>query len=175
MVGYEQDLDGRKLFLDGYENRLLEAEDFDDDTKDAGELGAGHTVTALYEIKPKYEDRAAIAKRENNEIPLRYTENNLSTEMYRELLRVKLRYKNPNARRSKLIEQLVDRDWRPLEQSSDNFRFSAAVTGFSLLLKESQYKGTLNYEQIIKLAEGASGSTHKSLPVYNCSFPPTRR
>ncbi len=94
-------------------------------------------------------------------------EDNLSKEMYQELLLVKLRYKAPKSEESQLIEQLVDRDWRPLEQSSDNFRFSAAVTGFSLLLKESLYKGTLSYSQIVQLAESAKG---KDAQGYRAKF-----
>lgn len=141
--------------LIGYENRLLNNEDFNDDTKDAGELGAGHSVTALYEIIPAGSDE---------EIPgvdeLKYQDTNISEEALNsdEMMTVKLRYKEPDGTESKLIEHpLVDKSIA-LDETSNNFRFSAAVAGFGMLLRESKYKGNCNFENIYELAKASKGS-----------------
>ncbi|MBM4354342.1 MAG: DUF3520 domain-containing protein, partial [Deltaproteobacteria bacterium] len=140
--------------LIGYENRMLKKEDFDDDKKDAGEMGAGHSVTALYEIIP------AGSK---EEIPgsgdLKYQKTKLSPEAGEsdELLTIKLRYKQPDGDTSKLIEvPLIDRGVA-LDKSSEDFRFSAAVAQFGLILRDSEFKGDSNYESVIRLAKGSVG------------------
>ena len=143
--------------LIGYENRLLQDRDFNDDTKDAGELGAGHSVTALYEIIP------LGAKTEVNlpEIdPLRYQQNVGSAEAYEnnELMQVKLRYKEPKESKSKLITRPVVERNLTLETTSDNFRFSAAVAGFGMILRNSKYQGNLNWEQVLELAKDSQGA-----------------
>ncbi|HRN40859.1 MAG TPA: von Willebrand factor type A domain-containing protein, partial [Vicingus sp.] len=123
--------------LIGYENRLLNAEDFNDDTKDAGELGAGHTVTALYEIVLKGEGTAPSVD------PLRYqklTELAPKTVPSEELLTVKFRYKKPNEETSKLIVNHLTDQSVSLAKTSNNFRFSAAVAEFGLLLRNSKYE-----------------------------------
>ncbi len=135
--------------LMGYENRKLNDEDFNDDTKDAGELGAGHTVTALYEIIPVGVESAFLGDVDD----LKYqkmvsTENKTSGE----LLTVKLRYKKPNENKSKLITQTLkneDHDW---EEASADFQFSAAVAEFGLLLRGSEFKSEARFEQVLRLA-----------------------
>jgi Ca-activated chloride channel family protein len=140
--------------LIGYENRMLAKEDFADDTKDAGELGAGHTVTALYELIPVDADEATRPTPE-----LKYQETDLSAEAEQtnELMTVKLRYKRPDEDESILMVQPVLDESISLEQSSDNFKFSAAVAEFGLLLRDSQFKGDATYGQVLELAKAAKG------------------
>lgn len=141
--------------LIGYENRLLNAEDFNDDTKDAGELGAGHTVTALYEIVLKGEGIAPSVD------PLRYqklTELAPKTAPNEELLTVKFRYKKPNEETSKLIVNHLTDQSVSLAKTSNNFRFSAAVAEFGLLLRNSKYKANANYKQVVELAKASKGT-----------------
>ena len=138
--------------LIGYVNRLLNKEDFEDDTKDAGELGAGHTVTALYEVVPA--DAGASGSSE-----LRYSTSAIKPDAAGsdELMTVKFRYKEPDGDKSKLIEQPLYAKDINLNKSSDNFRFSAAVAEFSMLLRDSEFKGNSTYSEVIKLANGALG------------------
>jgi len=139
--------------LIGYENRKLNDEDFNDDRKDAGELGSGHTVTALYEIVPLgiEEDFGSID-------PLKYQkESRLSKGNTQELMTVKLRYKAPDGDESKLITTTVDAGTTSLNQTSNNFRWAAAVAEFGLLLRDSEFKGQSNYLQVVSLAQGAKG------------------
>lgn len=141
--------------LIGYENRLLNAEDFNDDTKDAGELGAGHTVTALYEIVLKGEGTAPSVD------SLRYqklTELAPKTAPNEELLTVKFRYKKPNEETSKLIVNHLTNQSVSLAKTSNNFRFSAAVAEFGLLLRNSKYKANANYKQVVELAKASKGT-----------------
>src|SRR5690606_4371531 len=123
--------------LIGYENRLLAARDFDDDTKDAGEIGAGHSVTALYEIVPAGQNLP------NNGVELKYSEpaTPTNTKFANELMTVKLRYKEPAGTESKLLTAGVLNNVRPIGQASANLRFAAAVAEFGLLLRDSRYKG----------------------------------
>lgn len=142
--------------LVGYETRLLNREDFNDDTKDAGEMGAGHTVTAFYEVIP-------VGVKSNllgNVDPLKYqkeTKADLpSYGLHPDLLTVKLRYKQPNSDTSKKIEvPLIDSN---SDNVSDDFRFASAVAMFGQLMKDSQYKGTGNYDKAITLAQKGFGS-----------------
>lgn len=142
--------------LIGYENRLLRAEDFNNDKKDAGELGAGHSVTALYEIIP-------VGVNSNVELPevddLRYQRNteNFSGNNNDELMLVKLRYKQPTGDTSQLIEQpLIDRQVS-LDNASNSFKFAAAVAEFGMILRESDYKGSANFSQVVSLARQSQG------------------
>ena len=143
--------------LIGYENRLLANKDFNDDAKDAGEIGAGHSVTALYEIIP------AGQTIENDGIELKYSPVAPSDSNFNdELLTVKLRYKEPNGTESKLLTQgLLDRGTF-IENASDNLRFAAAVAEFGMLLRGSRYKGTANFGDIGSLAQNSLGSDLKS-------------
>lgn len=127
--------------LIGYENRLMESQDFEDDKKDAGELGAGHTVTAIYEIVP------GKAKDAN----LKYQNKTTSTSS--DLVTVKLRYKKPGTEKSILKEVIVNSsDKKTWANTSKLFKFSTAVAGFSLILRESKYINNFSYDDVIKIA-----------------------
>lgn len=140
-----------KYRLIGYENRLLNEEDFDDDKKDAGEMGAGHTVTALYEIVPANNNKASNV--------MKYQSTQLSDEALNsnDLITLKLRYKQPDGFTSKLIEQVVKNKPIKLDKTSDNFRFSASVAEFGMLLRDSEFKGTSTFDSAVKLAKNSKG------------------
>lgn len=140
--------------LIGYENRLLEAEDFNNDKKDAGELGAGHTVTALYEIIP-----AGIDSEFYKVFELKYQKNQVAkTEAYAdELLTIKFRYKKPDESKSKLIVHPVVDNKVMLQNTSDDFRWAASVAAFGMLIRESEYVQRYSYDKAIQLAESARG------------------
>lgn len=142
--------------LIGYENRMLRTEDFDDDTKDAGELGAGTTVTALYEIVPG--DARAQAT------PLKYQSSQTrpqSTDSD-ELLTVKLRYKAPREDKSQLISRSVPDKAQAWENVSQDFRFAAAVANFGMQLRDSEHKGQWQMEDVITQARSAQGKDQES-------------
>lgn len=148
--------------LIGYENRMLKSEDFNNDKKDAGELGSGHTVTALYEIIPvgvssdfsvddlKYQSnkKQEVVKNSSNEI-----------------MTIKFRYKKPDEDDSKLIVHPLMDSHTPLAETSDNFRWSASVAGFGMLLKDSDYIKKFNYDDVAQLAEGARGKDKEGYRV----------
>jgi Ca-activated chloride channel family protein len=141
--------------LVGYENRALRQEDFADDRKDAGELGAGHTVTALYEIVPA---GASLAGTGGDLDSLRYQTTALRGDAARtgEWLTVQLRYKEPTGETSRLLTHPVRGRGR-LGAPAGDFRFAAAVAAFGLVLRESEYRGTASLEQVLALARGAEG------------------
>src|SRR5215217_3032464 len=129
--------------LVGYENRLLNNEDFKDDKKDAAEMGSGHSVTILYEIIP-----AGISSPElKNDVSLKYQQANVSNSNY--LATVKFRYKQPDGNTSKEIIHPIGDRLQSLANTSSNFRFSASVAMFGMLLKDSPYKGNAAYEHVI--------------------------
>lgn len=135
----------------GYENRLLNKEDFNDDTRDAGEMGAGHTVTALYEIVP-----IGSASETPSVDELKYqTSIPIADKFRNELLTIKVRYKEPLEGKSKLLEQPVQNILT--KNTSDNFRFSAAVASFGMLLRNSEFMGNTSLESILTLAKSAKG------------------
>lgn len=138
--------------LIGYENRLMAAEDFNDDKKDAGEIGVGHTVTALYEIVP-----VGVDFEQKNVDALKYQENQPapSAQNSKEWMTVKLRYKQPTADSSTLIEEIVTD--KTLQEPSQDLQFAAAVAGFGMLLRESAYKGDCNYPMVLELARAGKG------------------
>ena len=140
--------------LIGYENRLLNNEDFNDDKKDAGEMGSGHTVTALYEIIPAGSDEIY-----GNVDPLKYQEkpSPVRTNPHAELLTIKLRYKLPDSKNSIVFEKPVEGILLPLAETSENFRFSAAVAEFGMLLRDSEFKGNADILQILDLARVSRG------------------
>ena len=165
--------------LVGYENRLLNDEDFNDDTRDAGEMGAGHTVTALYEIIPagaeenvvdidplKYHsigkeevsrgNRAgqSVKKREEIEDHARGKSGDYSDE----LLTIKLRYKQPDGEKSMFYEQPVAARIEAFEETSDNVRFAAAVAMYGMILRESEYLKQGSIEDALQLAQKARGA-----------------
>ena len=143
--------------LIGYESRLLEDKDFNDDTKDAGEMGAGHSVTALYEIIPVGVKSNLVGDID----PLKYRKNEKKEEKKSltdspELLTLKLRYKQPDSDKSSKMEvSIIDKN-TSLNNASENFRFSAAVAGFGMLLQDSKYKNGLTYDDVIHLARKAT-------------------
>jgi Ca-activated chloride channel family protein len=140
--------------LIGYENRMLKSEDFNNDKKDAGELGSGHTVTALYEIIPVGVE-SEFYKIDN--LKYQTTQVNPSANASKELLIIKLRYKKPDEDVSKLIVHPLVDDNTPLAKTTDNFRWSASVASFGMLLRESEYANHFTYDQLVQMAQGAKG------------------
>jgi len=138
--------------LIGYENRLLAAEDFNDDTKDGGELGAGHAVTAIYEI-------VLVGKSGTGTTvdPLKYRAPRTSGEASDDLFTVKLRYQQPTGTSaSKLISRTVRRDDNA--RGNENLRFAAAVAEYGMLLRNSEYRAQSNWESVLTLARQNLGS-----------------
>jgi Ca-activated chloride channel family protein len=142
--------------LIGYENRLLQNRDFHDDTKDAGEIGAGHHVTALYELVPAGKEES-LPDVEDLEFQ-KPAATSAPADPRPESLIVKLRYKQPDGETSKLIKRGVIDDGPTDVRASDDFQFASAVAGFGMLLRDSPYKGDLTYEAVLKLAE--AGAEH---------------
>jgi Ca-activated chloride channel family protein len=141
--------------LIGYENRMLKKEDFNDDKKDAGELGAGHTVTALYEIVPA-DGKIELASIDS----LKYQNVRLieSSSDMQELLTVKFRYKEPSGSTSNLIVKTLMAKSENFDHASKNLQFAAAVTEFSSLLRDSKYKAGVSFDDVLKMAEAAKGN-----------------
>ena len=141
--------------LIGYENRLLNKEDFNNDKKDAGELGSGHTVTALYEVIPvgvKNEFLEGVDK-------LKYQQQNKTTNTSGadEILTIKFRYKKPDGDVSKLIEHPVMDKQVSVSGTSNNFRFAASVAQFGMLLRNSAFKQSSSFNKAWQLAKDALG------------------
>jgi Ca-activated chloride channel family protein len=142
----------------GYENRALNREDFNNDNVDAGEIGAGHTVTALYELTLNTSNNRYLD-------PLRYQKAQVKkhtktqhSQFSDELALVKLRYKPVNSDKSQLITQAVMANQiTDFNQQSDDFRFASSVVVFAHLLKHSHYWQDMSYQHIIDLAQGAKG------------------
>jgi len=140
--------------LIGYENRVLAHADFNDDKKDAGEIGAGHSVTAIYEVVPpgsadapkvdelKYQDKGTPSTASGSG----------------EMMTVKIRYKDPDANKSKLLSFPIEDSDRSFTDTSRDFQFSAAVAGFGMLLRNSEHKADASFDMVRKLAQGALGS-----------------
>ncbi|MEM7208100.1 MAG: VWA domain-containing protein [Pseudomonadota bacterium] len=139
--------------LIGYENRTLAREDFNNDKVDAGDIGAGHSVTAIYEITLVDSDYRAIE-------PLRYGDSQPQSDPSSELAFLRLRYKKPDENQSRLIERPIDRAQiaTDLQSSSENFRFAAAVSAFGQTLRGGQYLHDFDYADIRKLAGSARGA-----------------
>jgi Ca-activated chloride channel family protein len=136
--------------LIGYENRKLRPEDFTNDKIDAGELGSGHTVTALYEVIP-----TGVKSDYFSETPeLKYTKTQQTTNDFKdELATVKFRYKKPDGDISIEMVKVIENSATPVGQTSDDFRFSAAVAWFGLKLRDSKLIDNKSSEEIIKLAK----------------------
>lgn len=144
--------------LIGYENRMLADQDFNDDKKDAGEIGAGHSVTALYEIVPAGEK---VSNPGIDELKYSKTEPS-DTRFGNELMTVKLRYKEPKQSSSKLLTiGVLDRN-NTIENASDNLKFATAVAQFGLILRDSRYKGSSNLTNVLTLAQNSRGSDLKN-------------
>jgi Ca-activated chloride channel family protein len=139
--------------LIGYENRMLKNEEFHDDKKDAGEMGSGHTVTALYEIIPAGVESAYLAK--VDELKYQKITEPTSASQSDELVTIKMRYKQPDSEISRLFEVPVRDTHTPFARTSDNFRFAVSVAEWGLLLRKSEFKGTATYAQVIQTAQGA--------------------
>jgi Ca-activated chloride channel family protein len=143
--------------LIGYENRMLASEDFNDDKKDAGEMGSGHTVTALYEVIPVGVKSSFLKdvdplKYQTNPEP--FSESNFDDE----IMTVKFRYKAPDGDVSKLIEHPVTDRKISLASTYDNFRFAAAVAEFGMLLRNSEFKSSASFADVLNMASTAKGS-----------------
>jgi Ca-activated chloride channel family protein len=135
--------------LIGYENRLLNKEDFKDDKKDAGDLGSGHVVTALYEIVPVGVESEFLKEVDG----LKYQKTkNVKISGGQEVMNIKLRYKSPESEISKLIEHPVVDQHLPIDQTSENLRFAAAVAEFGMLLRNSEFKQNSSYQNVLTLA-----------------------
>jgi Ca-activated chloride channel family protein len=139
--------------LIGYENRVMRNEDFHDDTKDAGEIGAGHHVTALYELAPPTPELAEAAANRG----LKY-QKPAEPVASKESLTIKLRYKKPDGDTSKLIERGVVDQGLDVSRASTDFKFASAVAGFGMLLRDSPYKGTITWGGVLELAGSSLGS-----------------
>ena len=141
--------------LIGYENRILDKEDFNNDAKDAGDMGSGHTVTALYELIPAGSDENT-----GSVDPLKYQSEQKSekADVSDEMLTIKLRYKDPDGVKSRLYEKPVKAEKDLPAVNSDRFMFSAAVASFGMLLRNSDYKGSITYDDVIKMANNSRGT-----------------
>ena len=139
--------------LVGYENRRLRTEDFEDDAKDAGEIGSGHHVTALYEVVPAAVDA-------DGDAGLRYQRSELSREgrSQDEAAYVKVRWKAPEGGASREIVATLPARRRPLAKASEDARWSAAIAGFSQLLGDSEHKGTADCAALRELGQSARGA-----------------
>ncbi len=139
--------------LIGYENRILNKEDFNNDKIDSGDIGSGHTVTALYEI-------VFINSKNKPVDDLRYGEKIEMNENINEIAFVKLRYKNPTENESKLVDFPVYKNSiiKEIDNTSNNFRFALSVAGFGHILKNSKYSGNVTIESIVKFAKESKGS-----------------
>ena len=143
--------------LIGYEKRMLRKEDFNNDKVDAGEIGAGHTVTALYEVVP------GGAKANPTESappvdPLKYSKPEGSTSSSGEMLTVKLRYKKPDGDKSELIEKPVIDSNAAFASTSPDFKFAAAVAEFGMLLRDSEHKGNGTFGAVLEWAQEGKGT-----------------
>lgn len=132
--------------LIGYENRLLNKEDFNDDQKDAGDIGAGHTVTAFYEIIP-----AGNSVPGPSVDPLRY-QNSQLVNTSSELATIKLRYKEPAEETSKLMAYTIRDDVMDFQSALPEFKFAVAVAGFGMLLRESDFREGITWENVRAMA-----------------------
>ncbi|SFW85749.1 vWA domain-containing protein [Chitinophaga sancti] len=139
--------------LVGYENRMLENKDFNDDKKDAGDMGVGHTVTALYEListGAMNEDRPLVDS-------LKYQRTVATSNYSGEVLTVKLRYKQPKENKSQLLSSVMPWKVQDIKDAPEDFRMAAAVAEFGLLLRNSEHKGKAGYNAVLLLAKGAKG------------------
>jgi Ca-activated chloride channel family protein len=143
---------------------MLRTEDFNDDTKDAGEIGAGHTVTALYEVIPagkqlgvpiiiidelKYQQPAGGSAEPRPQPP--------TTAASGELLTLKMRYKQPEGDESHKLEWAITDDGKAFGAASDDFRFAAAVASFGLVLRNSEYRGDASYDAVAEITQSSLG------------------
>jgi len=149
--------------LIGYENRILQDRDFEDDTKDAGEIGAGHSVTALYEVTLADRDDDGRVR------PLKYSDMHIRDDSRRssELLTVSFRYKPPAESKSRLLAVAVKDRNTPFGKASSDFRFSAAIAQFGMILRDSPERGDATMADVIATARSARG---EDLHGYRAEF-----
>ena len=138
--------------LIGYENRILAAKDFDDDTKDAGELGAGHTVTAIYEIVP------SDGKIGSADLKYQTVQVSEAAKASKEIAQIKFRYKPPTSDTSKLIVSPIYDESILWKNASMNLKWAAAVAEWGMLLRDSKFKGSATYDHVIETAKSAIGA-----------------
>jgi Ca-activated chloride channel homolog len=152
--------------LIGYENRVLANKDFKDDKKDAGELGAGHSVTALYEVIP-----VGVKSDLKFGTPTAQTTADKATQIAansNELMQVRLRYKAPKSDTSQLLTGKIDSSIvKPINTASNNLKFAAAVAAYGMNLRDSIYKGSSNLDSVLELANQAKGA---DLDGYRAEF-----
>ncbi len=149
----------RSYRLLGYENRMLAKEDFNNDKKDAGEMGAGHTVTALYEIIPADAPLDVPAVDPSKyQTPVAAKEAPPVVNDSPDSMTVKVRYKAPDADVSQLMELPVIDQKKPMAEASDDTKFATAVAGYALLLKGSNQAGNLNWAMVRELAKAGKGA-----------------
>jgi len=141
--------------LIGYENRILRKEDFNNDAKDAGDIGAGHSVTALYELVPPGADAVTASVD-----PLKYQAAHVTTSSP-EMLTLKLRYKEPESETSKLLTYTVSDSKADVTAASNNLRFASAVAEFGMLLRNSKHKGDATYDEARQLAQKSLGRDYE--------------
>lgn len=136
----------------GYEDRMLNKEDFNNDKKDAGDMGSGHTVTAFYEVIP-----TGVKDDYNSVDPLKYQKNDAvrSASPNDELMTIKFRYKQPDGDVSKMVSTVVKNTPKSFNQTTADFRFAAAVAEFGMLIKDSQFKQQATFDQAISIAKTA--------------------
>ncbi len=136
--------------LIGYENRLLNKEDFNDDSKDAGDVGAGHTVTAFYEVVP-----AAAEEQGAGSDPLKYQQSPALSDAAQsgEWMTIKIRYKDPEGSASKLITRTLRPTPVEFASASDDFQFAASVASFGMLLRDSEFKGESTLERVLEIVD----------------------
>lgn len=141
--------------LIGYENRLLNNEDFKDDTKDAGELGSGHTVTALYEIIPVGVNSKFVPQADSLKYQVRKINKTSDNE---EFATIKFRYKKPDGTKSIEMIHTIANLTQNFNKASENTRFAASIAMYGMLLTNSKFKGNSNYTDLIQLAKSAKGT-----------------
>ena len=167
----------------GYENRMLETKDFDDDRKDAGEIGAGHSVTAIYQIEPakavarpvslpsgmKYQVQADLKPdlKQASDVEGADKDGLSEAALSGELATVALRYKQPEASESQRLEVSIKNQPKRFMEASPDFRFATSVAGFGMYLRNSKHRGSINAGQLQQIASGAIG---KDEAAYRSEF-----
>ncbi|TWU37151.1 vWA domain-containing protein [Novipirellula artificiosorum] len=148
--------------LIGYENRMLEAQDFNDDKKDAGEIGAGHSVTAIYEVIPEGLPSSPGVPAID---PLKYQQPRDTSHAADsgEMLTLKVRYKLPEETESRLMNNVFIDDGGTFASADREFKFAAAVAAFGMLLRDSEFRGSWTYDHVAQIAQTAIGSDEDGL------------
>jgi len=163
----------------GYSNRMLAEKDFEDDAKDAGDIGAGHRVTALYELVPVGEDEpptpnfATLGKsvaRKYQSLDIEPTSGPVCAGSPNEWCTAQLRYKEPQGQESKLLEFTCKSKPQPFEQADESLRFATAASGFALLLNRSPDTGDLTWESVAKIADNAKGVDSNGMRKEMCDL-----